>query len=178
MLVSAVVATVLIGISAMGFASMMSAMTVAQARVQRSSNWNALQNNITNVLKNQNSCSQTVMQLSSVTTTPQPLSILLSGGTAVVTNNANLGYQLTNAKITLAAVGTPVPITVTQTVNQVTQTPCGQTDINAVQVQVQEYIQQAQINVSAYYMPRNQPFSQVYYVNVLLNANNQVLGCN
>ena len=142
-MIGAVVASALIGISAMALCSLMSSMSIAQARVQRASNWNSTQNNITNVLKNLNSCSATVLQLKTVGTIPQSLSILVAPGTAVLANGQNLGYQLTNAKVNLVAVGTATPIQVTQTVNQTTTTPCGQTQTVQVNVQVTEYIQQA-----------------------------------
>jgi hypothetical protein len=180
-LIGALVAITIITLGSLQLCKLMSSLTVAQARVQRSSNWNSMQNNITNILKNQTSCNATVLQLKTVSTTPQSLSVLVANGTALLANGSNLGYQLTNAKVSLVTVGasTPITVTATQTINSVTKTPCGQTDVNAVTttVNVTEYIQQVQLAASAVYVPTGQPYAQLYYLNVVLDTNGNVLGC-
>lgn len=173
-LIAVLVSVALMGIIMDGMMSMFAVAYKQQATVQRKQLLTSTQANVTQNLLNLAACSATVQ---SFATTP---AIKLSSGANLLTVGTNIATGLNVTGITLASIGSPVVQSTTTTVvpnAQTTISPCGRDNGDGTTtVTTTVSTQQAQIGLTATYVPTKQMYTTNYLVNLTL-TNGSITGC-
>jgi Tfp pilus assembly protein PilV len=191
-LIAVLVSVGLMGIVLQGMMSIFALSARQQATVQRRAAWTTTQANVTQNLLNLAACSQTVQALANPSNPPLP-GILLSNGAKLLSVGEQLAPGFNVTTITLTPVGSPVTQSTTTTTASTTPArtdgngngndPCtnGGNDVNNkgvtnTVVTTTVSTQQAQIGVTAQYVPMHRNYVANYVVNLTL-TNGVVTGC-
>ncbi len=171
-ILGALVATMLISVCMLSLCQLMGVMNTQQASLQRKTLWINIKQNVNTLLSNSEGCKYVVTQVTAINNTNQVVKIKDALNNTVFEIDQVLGYELIIDDISLIGIGAPVVplgtiVILAQNGNssnyQLTSTNSG------------ELVQQAELSLTARYKQHTN--TQKYYLNVVLNSSNQIIGC-
>ena len=170
-LIGSIVALLIMGIATLALLQLMGQAQLQQASIQRKVLWGQARANLWTVLRSQAACDATVRQFRQLTPNPVATQMLLANGATFLEEQQSLGFGLRVTRLTIASLGTATASTRLVTLEQ-----RGASDNYQMLAVSSDYkVQQAIVDVQA--GSGRQLWSTVFYVNVVLNASGEVVGC-